>query len=144
MRTRSRREQRALHAKAATRRQEPGRVPGWTVPLAPSSAGRNARSLLRQRFPAWGKQEHEAAAGRFTSAADRLQAAWGERWDRAFEATHGRLPGVEDYRVSGIGSQTLPEPDQDVLRGLAHATTRAKNLADGHRAAGRHLRRRTP
>lgn len=139
--TLSKRQLRAINAKAPTVRQEFGRVRGWNGALSPVSHGATARGLLRQRFPAWTRQEHDRSARGFEQAALRLDAAWSRTWANAFQRVHGRKPTVLDYRVSGIGSVTLHENDKKLLRGLTDASNRAGKLASAHRAAGRHLRR---
>lgn len=132
------RQRRAMYAK--TRRQEPGRVRGHARPVSPAHNGRDARSLLRQRFPNYTRHDHAAAAARFRASADNLESAWGTRYEAAFKKTHGRKPHVLDYRISGVGDDRLPEADKRVLRGLAQRRTEALSLADAHEHAGRHLR----
>jgi hypothetical protein len=138
------RQRRAAWAKRGTVRQNFGRVKGWTTPISPASHGSMARSLLRRRLPGWKKEDHLAHSGRFKEAAEKLDVRWSKEWEAAFQKRYGRAPRVEDYRVSGIGDDGLAATDKTLLRGLARARSRAEQLAEAHRAAGRHLRRKQP
>ena len=108
---------------------------GFNSPVSPlhsAAAGQAGGRMLIARLPNFKKGDHASAAKKHRGDADKKDKQWGKLWNTEFEKQFGHPPQMWDYKVSGIGSDELPEKVKTKLRKLAHEAGWHRAAAESH------------
>lgn len=118
------------------------RLRHWTVPvnvfMAPTSEDR--RDVLNKLMPNTSARRHATLARLHQERAAALEAAYEHALCEAFERNFGRAPRPQDYVVTCVWRDDLPETDKQRLRELGYPASKHRLIARAHSAAAQGAR----
>ena len=93
---------------------------------------------VRDSLPYWSSTNHAETAEVLSCHLASVTAEWDRVFTSAIQAKYGRDPQIGDYRISGIGDDSLSEETKEILRELATIRGEYANAAGIHLKCARY------